>query len=57
MGLNWAKFRLIPGGPKIKAVEWEFPFNCFCFFGPPDTFITYIQQSPPIIDYKGTLVY
>ena len=20
---------------KTKAVEWKFPFNCFCFFGPP----------------------
>ena len=25
----------IPGGPKTKAVELEFPFNCFCIFGPP----------------------
>ncbi len=25
----------ISGGPKkTKAVEWKFPFNCFCFFGP-----------------------
>ena len=22
---------------KPKPVEWEFPFNCFCFFGPPGT--------------------
>ena len=20
---------------KTKAVKWEFPVNCFCFFGPP----------------------
>ena len=24
--IGWAK--------KTKAVNWEFPFNCFCFFGP-----------------------
>ena len=24
---------------KTKAVKWEFPFNCFCFFGPPGIYL------------------
>ena len=31
---------------KTKAVEWEFPFNCFCFFGPPGMSLNLAQFSP-----------
>ena len=55
---------VIPGGQKkTKAVEWEFPFNCFCFFGPPGTqgmnptpsSLTYPAPSSSLTQGKGPM--